>query len=76
MLTPSGDEEISPLSSSKRKLVNALKQDEHVQKTIATAEMTKKLSVFFVGNTLQAAMSNITLCDEFHNNVSVKDNAK
>ena len=70
------DTDLCPISSPRRKLAKAQLQDENVQKSITTAEVARKMSTLLVGSTMQTALENIKLCDEFQKSVKVENDSK
>lgn len=63
----------SPISTQKRRLMDAQLRDENVQKTMTESEITRKLSVSLVNNTLQTCMDSIILSDKLERKLNVKN---
>ena len=63
----------SPISTQKRKLMDAQLRDENVQKTMTESEITRKLSVSLVSNTVQTCMDNIILSDKLERKLRIKN---
>lgn len=61
----------SPISTQKRRLMDAQQTDENVQKSLTESEITRKLSVFLVNSTLETCVGNIILCDTLEKKLSV-----
>lgn len=66
----------SPLSSPKRKLLDALIKDEDCQKSIVTTEITREMSVKIVGNTMKTVFDSILLSDMLGNGLYIEKKGK
>lgn len=66
----------SPVSSPKRKLLDALLKAEDCQKTIVTTEVTRKLSASIVGTTIFAVIDSIMLSDMLEKGLDIGEEGK
>ena len=58
-IVPPKDRASSPVSSSKKKLIDAIEQDENFQRLVMTSEMIKVVSEQIVTNTMKVVIDNI-----------------
>ena len=58
-VTTANDGTSSPVSSSKKKLIDAIEQDENFQRIVMTSEIIKVVSERIVTNTMKVVIDNI-----------------
>ena len=58
-VTTANDGTTSPVSSSKKKLIDAIEQDENFQRIVMTSEIIKVVSERIVTNTMKVVIDNI-----------------
>ena len=67
------DEASSPVSSSKKKLIDAIEQDENFQRIVMTSEIIKEVSERIVTNTVKVVIDNILERADFGRQQKLED---